>query len=224
MSKQWIQTRPFGKQYNCNAMGIAAVSSSADLMSKLNLIYWDHNYLNGCVNAHIINQWLNKYQHQADQFIIGNYLISKETLFSISFFLDNGLELVRKKDYVRQYFEKELDYPSTSICSGPSTSYLLFEVPLVYSENSKKKKSEISEEFSDDLYFATGVMLSGNLFSHSNLCSYVRLHLGSDPANIEEIMKRFKKFGLNYHMKHKFNSLQSKVQNLTDKLWDIVSN
>jgi len=71
MSNKWIQTRPFGKQYNCNAMGIAAVSSSADLMSKLNLIYWDHNYLNGCLNAQIIFQWLNKYQHEADQFIIG---------------------------------------------------------------------------------------------------------------------------------------------------------
>ena len=74
MSNKWIQTRPFGKQYNCNAMGVAAVSSSADLMSKLNLIYWDHNYLNGCLNAHIMYQWLSKYQHQADQFIIGNFL------------------------------------------------------------------------------------------------------------------------------------------------------
>jgi aspartate/methionine/tyrosine aminotransferase len=138
--------------------------------------------------------------------------------------IDNGLELVRKKNYVRQYFENELDYPSTSICTGPSTSYLLFEAPIVYLENTEKSKSEISEEFSDDLYFATGVMLSGNLFSHSNLSSYVRLHLGSDPANIEEIMKRFKKAGLNYHMKYKFNSLLSKIHNLTDKLWNIVSN
>ena len=66
-------------------------------------------------------------------------------------------------------------------------------------------------------------MLSGNLFSHSNLSSFLRLHLGSDPANIEEIMKRFKKAGLNYHMKHKFNSFSSKIQNITDKLWNIVS-
>jgi hypothetical protein len=52
----------------------------------------------------------------------------------------------------------------------------------------------------------------------------VPLHLGSDPSNIEEIMKRFQKAGLNYHMKHKFNSFSSKIQNLTDKLWNIVSN
>jgi aspartate/methionine/tyrosine aminotransferase len=109
--------------------------------------------------------------------------------------IDNGLELVRKKNYVRQFLEKELGYPSESICTGPSTSYLLFEAPIVYLEDTKKSKSEISEEFSDDLYFATGVMLSGKLFSHSNLSSYVRLHLGSDPANLEEIMKRFKKSG-----------------------------
>lgn len=138
--------------------------------------------------------------------------------------IDNGLELVRKKTYIRQFLENELGYPSESICTDPSTSYLLFEAPIVYLEDTKKSKSEISEEFSDDLYFATGVMLSGKLFSHSNLSSYVRLHLGSDPANLEEIMKRFKKVGLNYHMKHKFNSFSSKIQNLTDKLWDMISN
>lgn len=60
MSNRWIQTRPFGKQYNCNAMGIAAVSSSPELISQLNLLYWYHNYLNGCLNAQIIYQWLNK--------------------------------------------------------------------------------------------------------------------------------------------------------------------
>jgi hypothetical protein len=42
-------------------------------MSKLNLLYWDHNYLNGCSNAQIIYLWLNKYQHEADQFIIGKF-------------------------------------------------------------------------------------------------------------------------------------------------------
>jgi hypothetical protein len=137
---------------------------------------------------------------------------------------DNGLELVRKKNFVRSYFETELDYPSESICTGPSTSYLLFEVPEIYLKDTNKKKSEISKEFSDDLYFATGVMLSGDLFSHSNLSSYVRLHLGSDPANIEEILKRFKKAGLNYHMKYKFNSFSSKLHNLTDKIWNVMSN
>ena len=52
-------------------MGIAAVSASPQLLSQLNKIYWQHNYLNGCLNAQIICQWLNKYQHEADQFIIG---------------------------------------------------------------------------------------------------------------------------------------------------------
>jgi aspartate/methionine/tyrosine aminotransferase len=106
----------------------------------------------------------------------------------------------------------------------PSTSYLLFEVPKIYLEDKTKSKSEISEQFSDDLYFATGVMLSGNLFSHSNSSSYVRLHLGSDPANLEQIMKRFQNAGLNYHMKHKFNSFSSKISALTDKLLSFVSN
>jgi hypothetical protein len=223
MSNRWIQTRPFGKQYNCNAMGIAAVSSSADLMSKLNLLYWDHNYLNGCSNAQIIYLWLNKYQHEAAiNLLLVNfhfYLILFKNLI-----LDNCLELVRKKNYVRQYLENKVGYPSTSICTGPSTSYLLFEVPKIYLEDKTKSKSEISEQFSDDLYFATGVMLSGNLFSHSNSSSYVRLHLGSDPANLEQIMKRFQNAGLNYHMKHKFNSFSSKISALTDKLLSFVSN
>lgn len=76
MRNRWIETRPFGKQYNCNAMGVAAVCSSSDLMSKLNLIYWDHNYLNGCFNAEIIYQWLTKYQNEADQFLIGSLLFN----------------------------------------------------------------------------------------------------------------------------------------------------
>ncbi|CAF1640176.1 unnamed protein product [Adineta ricciae] len=81
---------------------------------------------------------------------------------------------------------------------SPAASYLLFEVLLIYCENKNKKPSEISKEFSDDLYFATGVMLSGNLFSHSNLCSYVRLHSGSDPLNLEEIIHRFQNAKFHY--------------------------
>lgn len=62
--------------------------------------------------------------------------------------------------------ENELSYPSTS--------YLLFEPSIIYLEDTRKSKSEIS----DQLYFTTGVILSGNLFSHSNLSSYIILHFG----------------------------------------------
>jgi aspartate/methionine/tyrosine aminotransferase len=119
--------------------------------------------------------------------------------------------------------EHELGYPSTSICTGPSTSYLLFEAPLVYTQNTTKKNSEISEQFSDDLYYATGVMLSGNLFSHSDVSAYLRLHLGSDPDNTDEIMKRFKAAGLHYHMKHKFGVVPGTAERLATKLWNLVT-
>jgi hypothetical protein len=119
--------------------------------------------------------------------------------------------------------EHELGYPSTSVCTGPSTSYLLFEAPLIYLQDSTKKKSEISEQFSDDLYFASGVMLSGNLFSHSDVSSYVRLHLGSDPANLEEVMRRFKEAGLHYQMNKKFDGLGGTQEKLTTKLWNMIS-
>lgn len=116
-----------------------------------------------------------------------------------------------------------MDYPSTSICAGPSTSYLLFEVPKIYQEEKGKSRSEICEEFSDEFYFSTGVMLSGNLFSHSNLSSYVRLHLGSDPANIEQMMKRFEKAGLNYNQKQKFSSSSSTIEMIKNKLKNLLS-
>ena len=63
----------------------------------------------------------------------------------------------------------------------------------------------MSEQFSDDLYFATGVMLSGNLFSHSDVSSYVRLHLGSDMANWEGITRRFENADLSFNMKTEFH-------------------
>ncbi|CAF1546363.1 unnamed protein product [Rotaria sp. Silwood1] len=205
VSTRWFQTRPFGKQFNCNAMGIAAISSSPQLIAKLNELYWNHNYINGCVNAEIICQWLRNHQQEADQFIV-----------------DNGLELFRKKDFVRRFMEKELGYPSRSICTGSCTSYVIFEAPLVYLEDSTKKNSEIAEQFSDDLYFATGVLLSGEFVSRSNVAAFVRIHLGSDPANIEEMMRRFKAAGLNYHMKKKFDVSKILEETITTKLLKMV--
>jgi aspartate/methionine/tyrosine aminotransferase len=130
---------------------------------------------------------------------------------------------MRKKSFVRQFLEQELGYPSTSICTGPSTSYMVFSTPLVYSEQSTKKESEIPEQFADDLYYATGVMLSGDLFSHADVAAYVRIHLGSDMANIEEMMKRFKAAGLNYHMKHKLGIAPGLAERLVTKLRNLVT-
>lgn len=118
----------------------------------------------------------------------------------------------------------KLGYPSTSICTGPSTSYLLFEVPTIYQKEKGKSPSEISEQFPDELYLSTGVMLSGNFFSHSNLSSYVRLHLGSDPSNIEQMMTRFEKAGLNYYQKEKFSSSSSTIETIMNKLKNLLSN
>ncbi|CAF1390340.1 unnamed protein product [Rotaria sordida] len=205
MSTRWFQTRPFGKQFNCNGMGIAAISSSPQLIAKLNELYWNHHYINGCINAEIICQWLRNHQQEADQFII-----------------DNGLELVRKKDFVRRFMEDELGYPSRSICTGPCTSYVIFEAPLVYLEDSTKKNSEIAKQFSDDLYFATGVLLSGEFVSRSSVAAFVRIHLGSDPANIEEMMRRFKVAGLNYLMKKTFDVSKILGEKFTTKLWKMV--
>jgi hypothetical protein len=71
MATRWLHTQPLNKQFNCNAMGVAAVCSSPQLMAKLNEFYWHHNYLNGCVNAEIMCQWLSKHQHEAEQFAVG---------------------------------------------------------------------------------------------------------------------------------------------------------
>ncbi|CAF1319852.1 unnamed protein product [Adineta steineri] len=206
MAARWLHTHPFGKQFNCNALGMAMISSSPQLMAQLNTFYWHHSYLNGCVNAEILCQWLSEHQQDAEQFIV-----------------DNGMEIARKKSFVCQFMEQELSYPSTSLCTGPSTSYLIFEVPLIYSQDSTKKKSEIAEQFSDDLYYATGVMLSGDMFTHAEVAAYVRLHLGSDPANIEEILRRFKASGLNYHMKHKLGVAPGLAERLLTKLHNLVT-
>ncbi|CAF1489725.1 unnamed protein product [Didymodactylos carnosus] len=190
MFNRWIQTRPFGKQFNCNAMGVAAVTASPTLMSRLNHIYWDHHYINGCLNAEIMCQWLKDHLHDADEFIV-----------------ENCLELTRKKKIIREFMEKELGYPSNAICTGPSTSYLLFQAPTVYQQDKEKENksiSDITEDFSNSLFYSTGVMLSGKLFSHSDVSPFVRLHLGSDCDNLEEILRRFKQAGLNYQMKEKF--------------------
>lgn len=117
----WIQTRLFSKQYNCNVMGIAAISPLADLMSKLNLLYWSHNYLNGCTNAQIICQWLTNCERRADQFIVGCWAFERKQKHEDGFRLDNNLESSRNKDLIWFPFEHDFGCPSTSICTDPWT-------------------------------------------------------------------------------------------------------
>jgi hypothetical protein len=113
--------------------------------------------------------------------------------------IETGLHYARQKDRVRDALVNLMEWPRESICIGPSTSYMLFEVPKVY-----QNESGGIDKFRDDLFYATGTMICASLFNQAAPAPYVRLHLGSHPDVIDEFVRRWREAGLNYNQASRF--------------------
>lgn len=100
-----------------------------------------------------------------------------------------------------------MGWPKNSVCVGPSTSYMLFEIPRVY----QATQAGI-DKFRDDLFYATGTLVSASLFNQTAKVPYVRLHLGSHPDVIEEFMRRWQVAGLHYEQKNVFGGRDAMTQ------------
>ncbi|MFD9633997.1 PLP-dependent aminotransferase family protein [Streptomyces violascens] len=173
MFDRWMVTRPFGKQFSCNTMGVAAITTSGKLLASLARKSWINRYHCNTHNSEIMCAWL-------------------ETAQAEEWTLSTGLFYARQKDGVRNALNA-MGWPDSSICTGPSTSYMLFEIPRVYQGD----RSGI-DRFRDDLFYATGTLVSGSLFNQSGYVPYVRLHLGSHYDVIDEFLRRWKAAGLRY--------------------------
>jgi aspartate/methionine/tyrosine aminotransferase len=180
MFDRWVATRPFGKQFSCNTMGVAAITTSPTLLRQLNRESWINRYHCNTHNAEVMCAWLA--QPEAQDWTI-----------------ETGLLYARQKERVRDMLVRELGWPWECVCVGPSTSYLMFEIPKVY-----QLHPEDIDKFRDDLFYATGTMISASLFNQNAPAPYVRLHLGSHPDVIEEFLRRWRVAGLNYHQSSLF--------------------
>lgn len=180
MFSRWLATRPFGKQFSCNTMGVAAITTSPLLLRQLNRESWINRYHTNTHNAEIMCAWL-------------------ATPAAADWTLESGMFYARQKDLVRTRLVELMGWPKESICVGPSTSYMLFEIPKVYQTTLAG-----IDKFRDDLFYATGTLVSASLFNQAAKAPYVRLHLGSHPDVIEEFIRRWHAAGLNYHQARMF--------------------
>lgn len=179
MFDRWVVTRPFGKQFSCNTMGVAAITTSGELLAALARKSWINRYHCNTHNAEIMCAWLET--PQAEEWTIST-----------------GLFYARQKDGVRKVLNG-MGWPDGSVCTGPSTSYMLFEIPRVYHGD----RSGI-DRFRDELFYATGTLTSGSLFNQTGHAPYVRLHLGSHYDVIDEFLRRWKAAGLRYDQPEPF--------------------
>jgi len=177
---RWMATRPFGKQFSSNTMGVAAITTSPKLLRQLARESWINRYHCNTHNAELMCAWL----------------ATKE---AAEWTLETGLFYARQKAYVRQQLVETMGWPRESVCVGPSTSYMLFEVPAIY----QTPEAGI-DRFRDDLFYATGTLLCASLFNQAAPAPYVRLHLGSHYDVIDEFLARWRAAGLNYHQKELF--------------------
>lgn len=180
MFDRWMATRPFGKQFSCNSMGVAAITTSPELLRQLGRESWISRYHCNTHNAEVMCAWL-------------------ATDAATEWTIETGSRYARQKDRVRQLLVENLGWPREGVCVGPSTSYMLFEVPEVY-----QALPDGIDLFRDDLFYATGTLLCASLFNQNAPAPYVRLHLGSHPDVIEEIARRWKAAGLHYHQRTVF--------------------
>ncbi|MDG9667811.1 aminotransferase class I/II-fold pyridoxal phosphate-dependent enzyme [Hahella sp. CR1] len=180
MFERWVSTRPFGKQFSCNTMGVAAITTSPLLLRQLARESWINRYHCNTHNAEVMCAWLAT-QDAADWTV------------------ETGLQYARQKEHVKQFLVTQLGWPQEEICIGPSTSYMIFAVPEVY-----QKEPAGIDRFRDDLFYATGTMLCASLFNQQAPAPYVRLHLGSHPDIIDEILRRWSTGGLHYRQKGPF--------------------
>lgn len=174
MFNRWIATRPFGKQFSCNSMGVAAITTSPPLLRQLARESWINRYHCNTHNAEVMCAWL-------------------QTAQAATWTLETGLFYARQKERVRQYLVEHLGWPRDAVCVGPSTSYMIFEVPRAY-----QALPGGIDRFRDDLFYATGTMICASLFNQAAPAPYVRLHLGSHYDIIDEILRRWDAAGLRY--------------------------
>ncbi|WP_261372452.1 pyridoxal phosphate-dependent aminotransferase [Yersinia aldovae] len=176
MFERWIATRPFGKQFSCNSMGVAAITTSPKLLRQLNRESWVNRYHTNTHNAEIMCAWL-------------------ETPDAAEWTIETGLFYTRQKKLVQTYLKETLGWPDDGVCVGPSTSYMLIKIPKIY----QGSLSSI-DKFRDDLFYATGTLVSASLFNQyqAEKIPFVRLHLGSHPDVIEEFLSRWQRAGLHY--------------------------
>lgn len=184
MFERWVATRPFGKQFSCNTMGVAAITTSPKLLQQLGRESWINRYHCNTHNAELMCAWLAT--EEARQWTI-----------------ETGQRYQRQKERVR-YQLMEMGWPMASVCIGPSTSYMLFEVPLVYQQT-----REGIDQFRDDLFYATGTLISASLFNQAAPAPYVRLHLGSSPDIVDEIVRRWKASGLHYNQSVRYSGAEA---------------
>ncbi|MBU2709639.1 aminotransferase class I/II-fold pyridoxal phosphate-dependent enzyme [Zooshikella harenae] len=182
MFNRWVATRPFGKQFSCNTMGVAAITTSPILLRQLARESWINRYHCNTHNAEIMCSWLAQPE-------------------SADWTVETGLMYTRQKERVKEKLVNQMGWPKTSVCIGPSTSYMLFEVPQIYQNTTSG-----IDKFRDDLFYATGTMICASLFNQAAPAPFVRLHLGSHPDIIDEILRRWQMAGLNYHQPSQFSS------------------
>lgn len=180
MFERWMATRPFGKQFSCNTMGVAAITTSPPLLRQLARESWINRYHCNTHNAEVMCAWL-------------------ATEEAAEWTLETGMFYTRQKELVRQKLVDTMGWPRESVCVGPSTSYMLFEVPKVY----QTIKNGI-DRFRDDLFYATGTLICASLFNQAAPAPYVRLHLGSHYDVIDEFLRRWQLAGLHYHQPKRF--------------------
>lgn len=185
MFNRWVCTRPFGKQFSCNTMGVAAITTSPLLLRQLNRESWINRYHTNTHNVELMCAWLAQPE-------------------ALDWTLETGMFYARQKDLVRAKLMELMGWPEEAICVGPSTSYMLFEVPKVY-----QATREGIDKFRDDLFYATGTLILGSLFNQTAQVPYVRLHLGSHPEVIEEFLRRWRAAGLHYHQSAMFPGKES---------------
>ena len=180
MFERWVATRPFGKQFSCNTMGVAAITTSPKLLRQLARESWINRYHCNTHNAEVMCAWLAT-QEAAD------------------WTLETGLRYTRQKERVAHKLQTQMGWPAAGVCVGPSTSYMLFEVPRIY-----QALDGGIDRFREDLFFATGTLVCASLFNQAAPAPYVRLHLGSHPDVIEEFLRRWEASGLRHDQSRAF--------------------
>ena len=185
MFDRWMASRPFGKQFSCNTMGVAAITTSPRLLRQLNRESWINRYHTNTHNAELMCAWL-------------------ATPEAADWTVETGIFYARQKELVRTRLIEHMGWTKEGVCVGPSTSYMLIEIPKVY----QTSQAGI-DKFRDDLFYATGTLVSASLFNQTARVPYVRLHLGSHPDVIEEFLRRWQAAGLHYRQESMFPGRES---------------
>lgn len=194
MRERWVATRPFSKQLGCNAIAFGAVTGSAPMLSALNNLAWQHSYMNGKLTSEMMTQFLQTKEYR------------EHTLFT-------GQELMRRKQMIKQFFTEKLGYPGgSSVIAGPSSYYMLFEIPPAWNKVGETGSNcEAITSFRDQLFMASGVMLSATLFNRDTQLPFVRIHMGAHTDVLTDMLHRFEDCGLQWEMKASFPSDRSRT-------------